>query len=296
MSTWDKYYLGLAIILFSMALSIWGIFRISENFLLLTALLATLLGLWQYPFKCPNCKKTINIKESKFSGKPFRMSKSGLTYTAFPPKKCWNCDYNLTQSPKSKNMPKENDAINKKLSLAEEFLDDEDFHSAFKIYKSLSDQGLNICDTTLGWMYSHGKGVGTNLEIAKQYLLRPAEEGDKEAQFYLGRNFIQINDLDQAIFWLEKSANSGYSPALFRLGCLYDKDKHLKKDDEKATDYFERAARLNHVGGLIRYSYKLIKGNRGILKIPKGFIILLKGIFLVFYFSSKDEGDERLQT
>ncbi len=184
--------------------------------------------------------------------------------------------------------------IEKQFERADQFLKAENYASAFEIYKVLSDEGWAECDTILGWMYGFGKGTEVDFELAEKFFLRPAKKGDEESQFYLGKLYVIKGDFQSATFWLEKAAFSKYSPAFHRLGCLYSNQRYEIRNEERAFNYFEKASQLGHISGQIRLAYKLIRGFRGWLRIPKGICLLIQSIISALILSSKNIHDDRL--
>ncbi len=187
-----------------------------------------------------------------------------------------------------------NSEIEKQFEQADQFLKAEDYKSAFEVYKTLSDQGWNECDTILGWMYGFGKGTEVDFEAAEKYLSRPAQAGNEESQFYLGKLHIIKGDYRSATLWLEMAAASRYAPAWHNLGCLYNNKRLEIRNEERAFNYFERASQLGHISGQIRLAYKLIQGFRGWVRIPKGFYLLIKSIISALTISRQNIHDDRL--
>ena len=65
---------------------------------------------------------------------------------------------------------------------------DKDYQTAFKIYKSLAEQGNPRAQNNLGNMYDVGQGVEQNLELEKhqnQQLLNPSQSQHQNPRFHL---------------------------------------------------------------------------------------------------------------
>ncbi|MBQ3657133.1 MAG: sel1 repeat family protein [Bacteroidales bacterium] len=79
-----------------------------------------------------------------------------------------------------------------------------------------------------------------------------AEQGNKKAQYYLGRCYAKgrgVAEDDKAAFeWYQKSANQDYAKAQYRLGKCYMKGKVVAKDEKKAAELFKKAVN-NPKGG-----------------------------------------------
>jgi hypothetical protein len=76
-----------------------------------------------------------------------------------------------------------------------------------------------------------------------------AEDGDAEAQMYVGEIFERgvgggAPDPAAAVAWYTKSAQQGYGPAQQNLGSLYERGVGVEKDPNAARDWYRRAAGL----------------------------------------------------
>ena len=74
-----------------------------------------------------------------------------------------------------------------------------------------------------------------------------AEEGDPEAQFELGRRYLQGAGLERndvmALHWVEAAAAQGYARAQAGLGWMYAVGRGVKRDDAQSFLWYERAAK-----------------------------------------------------
>jgi len=70
-----------------------------------------------------------------------------------------------------------------------------------------------------------------------------AEQGDAEAQYWLGRCYYNGNgvkeDKEKAVFWWTKAAEQGNCEAIFELILCYSHGDGVHKDTEKA-DYWDK--------------------------------------------------------
>ncbi|MCH9696894.1 MAG: caspase family protein [Gammaproteobacteria bacterium] len=77
-----------------------------------------------------------------------------------------------------------------------------------------------------------------------------ANEGDAEAQFYVGEIYEKglgiAPDYDLAALWYKKAADQGYSSAMVNLGYLYEKGLGVTKDSVKALNLYRKAAGLEN--------------------------------------------------
>jgi TPR repeat protein len=175
----------------------------------------------------------------------------------------------------------------------QQLVDEKNYALAFKPFKKGADQGNSYAQYAVGWMYYKGEGVEKNLELAERYFRKAAADNDPEALFYLGKISTKKINLNSAKNWFEKSASYDFAPAIFRLGLLYDYDSFEGKNKDLAFRLFEKAAKLGHIHGLAKYSFKLRRGHCGSLGRIKGCWLFLKGIltaiWLVIRKGSKSE-------
>jgi localization factor PodJL len=72
----------------------------------------------------------------------------------------------------------------------------------------------------------------------------PAAEYEIAVRYMEGRGVTA--NIEEAAHWLERSARSGFAPAMFRLGGLYDKGGGLKRDRALARTLYTAAAEKGH--------------------------------------------------
>lgn len=74
-----------------------------------------------------------------------------------------------------------------------------------------------------------------------------AEEGEPEAQFELGRRYLQGVGLERndvmALYWVRAAAEQGYARAQAGLGWMYAVGRGVERNDAQSFVWYERAAR-----------------------------------------------------
>ena len=86
--------------------------------------------------------------------------------------------------------------------------------------------------------------------MADNFWLDKARAGDAWAQYWLamdyydGKNGVK-KDMSEAIYWLEKSANQGNSPACYAIGMIYYLGEYVFTDYAKAKRYLLQSASVN---------------------------------------------------
>lgn len=94
-----------------------------------------------------------------------------------------------------------------------------------------------------------------NVRDAQEYLLKAAEKGHADAQYYYAE--LQIYEdyygrryYDEAIEWFEKAANQGNANAQYKLGYCYENGKGVAKDESKALSWYMKAGKQDHLNAL----------------------------------------------
>lgn len=84
-----------------------------------------------------------------------------------------------------------------------------------------------------------------------QALAMAASQGDREAQYRIGRRFLTDKSIRSnaaaAGRWLGRAAEQGHVEAQYLLGSLFERGIGVGKDDGKALDWYRRAAEAGHV-------------------------------------------------
>jgi len=104
---------------------------------------------------------------------------------------------------------------------------------------------------TLKTCYVQGYNAEKDFQRALDWLIKSAEQGYSNAQFELGKYYLQINtendviDTTKAVEWLKKAAESNHAGAQYILGDCYEQGCGIDADFQKALDLFIKAAE-NH--------------------------------------------------
>lgn len=93
-----------------------------------------------------------------------------------------------------------------------------------------------------------------------------ALQGDREAQFLLGREAFDIGkyihgEYESALYWLKQSASQHYLPAFNFLGDMFHKGLGVKKNTEQAKKYYREAA--DRGDGISQYNLGIIAFKEG---------------------------------
>ncbi|WP_299374791.1 tetratricopeptide repeat protein [uncultured Kiloniella sp.] len=111
-------------------------------------------------------------------------------------------------------------------NLAVYSFEDEEVQQVYHWYKRAADQGLNRAVAEVISAHVHGKGVPKSHKKAEELTIHYAEQGSEYAQFQLGywyeHGFLVEKDLDQARKWYQKSADQDYWLAIEAMERLQD--------------------------------------------------------------------------
>ena len=92
-----------------------------------------------------------------------------------------------------------------------------DYKKAYKLILPLAEQGNVMGQTTLGKMYSKGRGVPQNYKEAIKWYRLAAEQGFAPAQYNLGAMYFEglgvPQDHKEAEKWFRRSAEQGIARA-----------------------------------------------------------------------------------
>ena len=220
-----------------------------------------------------NTSKATNLfQKSAKKGNPDSMYELGLTYYL------GNGD-----------TPKDRDLSIKYLKQAEQLGNEAAKAFLLQIKESSpSKTSLAIYTEAMDTLYS--KTTKDEKEQAIKKLEKISEEGSMCASYQLGKQYLEglnINkNTDKAINLFIKVANSKQesdklfqSKALNILGYLYDKGEGLEKNYEKAFEFYQKAALLNHSGAKANIGLYYYYGNKNVQKdFPKALQQFLQSV------------------
>jgi TPR repeat protein len=120
------------------------------------------------------------------------------------------------------------------------------FPDAFRLFSVIADQGDPRAQFSLGLMYSKGKGVAHDAQMAVYWYHKAARQGLADAQFNLGVRYDLgegiTHDVKQVVYWYHKAARQGLADAQFNLGVMYAHGDGVARDFEQALSWYQKAA------------------------------------------------------
>ncbi|GBB88263.1 hypothetical protein RclHR1_01480028 [Rhizophagus clarus] len=108
---------------------------------------------------------------------------------------------------------------------------EKDYNKAIRLFKKSAEGKDTDGMTMLGYCYSNGIGTDVNKKKAFKLYQKAAGLGNIIAQYNLALIYEDVKDIDQAIYWFEKSAAQGNQKAQDRLKCLSN-IKNVRNDDK----------------------------------------------------------------
>jgi len=123
---------------------------------------------------------------------------------------------------------------------------------AIRWYVKAANQGFAKSQGELALCYQTGTGVKADGKLAEKWYMKAINQGDRGAMFNLatlyGDENSKLHDGAHAIKMYEQAAELGHPLALYNLGlCHQNGDYGLKRDDNKARDYLQRAVKKGNV-------------------------------------------------
>jgi TPR repeat protein len=114
--------------------------------------------------------------------------------------------------------------------------------TALKALQQRASAGEADAQCGLGKQYELALGVPQDNEQAVLWLQKSAEQGNIVAQVELGVVFDKMQDYAQALIWYRKAAEQGHPRAEYNLGLAYQNGEAVPKDVAQAMAWFRKAA------------------------------------------------------
>ena len=133
------------------------------------------------------------------------------------------------------------------LKSAKRAYDQKDYANAFNEFRPMAEQGNTEAQFYVGKMYMMGQGVLKDEDEAIKWFRVSADKGNADAQFFLGSYYLLPHrDIAEGAKWLRLSADQGQQDAQLLLGKSYlQGDKDLPRDAVQADMWLRLAAKNN---------------------------------------------------
>jgi TPR repeat protein len=169
------------------------------------------------------------------------------------------------------------------------------YEEAFARLKDLANSGDGWASLHLGWMYHKGLACSADLDKAEQNYLRAYENGLPEAALYLGRVYKSMARYQDALRFLKEAASKEDPSAAYWAYAIYSDPASGEQDPRKATEFLEKAASLGHVFARRDLAKRMIRGKRGVSRIPYGIWSLIANVVRTARIAASDREDPRLR-
>jgi uncharacterized protein len=131
--------------------------------------------------------------------------------------------------------------------------DRSDYATAYREFLPLAQQGDAEAQLYLGMLYQEGNGIPQDYAEAAKWYRRAAEQGKVLAQWALAALYNDGHgvpqDYTEAANWYRKAADQGCFPCQFNLGLMYAKGQGVPQDYVLAHLWFNLAASHLPPGG-----------------------------------------------
>jgi len=128
--------------------------------------------------------------------------------------------------------------------------DEGDYAAAMAVWEPLANQGNRDAQFAMGVLYYEGHGVNKNLDEALAWFRKAADSEHPTAMFNLGVAYWEGRGLSQsfaqAVDWWERAAESGDVASQYNLGLAYYFGKGAQKDLDQARNWLTQAAEKGH--------------------------------------------------
>ena len=117
------------------------------------------------------------------------------------------------------------------------------YSQVFNEIKSLAESVDIIARTILGECYYFGTGIEKDNDKAADILMKPAQQGNANAQLVLGLLYYNIKeDYEKAFDYYKIAAEQGMAIGQAYLGFMYYRGNGIENDNKKAIEWLEKSA------------------------------------------------------
>jgi len=185
--------------------------------------------------------------------------------------------------------------IYKELEIASNLSLEGNTDKAQDIYEQLCQKGSTDAKIQLGYLLLKAKKTSTDVARAEQLFREAAVSGSSLGRYYLGLLYQDIGRDTEAFREIHMLAETGYLPAVNRLGWYYEDGVGCERSLIAATHYREHAAIHGHFGAQRWIAEQMALGRRGLLSVPSGIVRYFKAVAQIFWHTLKHPNDPRVQ-
>jgi len=184
----------------------------------------------------------------------------------------------------------------KEIERARLLMKNRNYEEALAVYLRLAQTQWgqrNYC--RIGWMYEFGRGTEKDPRQAEYWYEKAANAGIPAGYYCLALMRYREGRHDEMRALMERAAEQSYLPAIFDLGQLYMFGIGAPVDRLRAYEYYEQAAAQGHIFAQRAIAQKLIRGEYGLWRIPKGLFMVVKIAWKGFRLKMEDPLNDRLR-
>ena len=157
----------------------------------------------------------------------------------------------------------------------------------------LADRGSIASMLYIGREYCVRGSKIKDLGKAKAWYARAAATGSLHAMCSLGRLYYGEGSYPRALELFRRASESGFGPAMFRMGLMYQYGHGVDRDLDAARRYFEAGASTGHVWSSRNLAQLTMMGRFGIARIPAGVWLWLTQLLRIpKIILSEEEGND----
>jgi TPR repeat protein len=145
------------------------------------------------------------------------------------------------------------------------YLLNNDSHNAFVEFTNSAERKNKESMNQLGHMYEHGIGCEKDINKAIEWYKKSADSGNARSMYKLGMIYILNNELPEAVLEFKKSAELKNKEATFHLGHMYEHGFGCEKNMNKAIEWYTKSADSGDANGMYKLAlyYKKVEFNLG---------------------------------
>ncbi len=134
------------------------------------------------------------------------------------------------------------------------------YDDSFPILSRLAESGNAQAQYMLGFLYDHPQDGHYSGQQVEYWYKKSAEQGFTPAMFIMG-SWYEYSDPQQSAYWYKRAADNGNRQALFRLGLLYEKGgRDFERDLHQAADCYKKVLELDPTYTDARRSFERVNG------------------------------------
>lgn len=142
---------------------------------------------------------------------------------------------------------------------------EKDYYKAMEYFKKAADEGNEQAESYLGLFYEKGYGCEKDIKKSLYWYKKAALKGNIFSQYSLGFIYYEGEEIEQnldcAFKWYKEAAEKGFAPAQYALSYLYKNGEGCEKNNIKAYYWLEEAAENDFEDAYYLLGQSYLEGN-----------------------------------